>query len=382
MKTNSKKVFVVGKDAFGWATSESRKNTINLLKKIDELILLNNEKARIRTRLIHYFLLFPLLKRFCDHYDPLMLDADVIYCVYYELLLKNTMNKRIFYYFLSLLKKIKGIRIVAVITNDIRYTPEKINVGKKLVDVWIAPNSKIHSYLKNLGLKVELISFLIDKAIFKKINRPKLDLCKSLGITIKDVEKLYLIGSFQRDSSRADLSKPRWEKNPGLLIEIVRRLPKDKYMLVLAGPRRHYIINECKKFHIPYLFVGDETCIIKNKDDIIANNLSLEIINLLYNLSDLCIVTSRSEGGPKAILEAALTKTLIFSTDAGLAADNLHPSLIYKENELDYVISMIRTSIKNPDQFQDRITYNYNNAIDSLDENKLMRKIRAVIYEY
>ena len=46
-------------------------------------------------------------------------------------------------------------------------------------------------------------------------------------------------------------------------------------------------------------------------------------INDLYNILDLYIVSSRIEGGPQAIMEAAYTKTPIVSTDVGVASEIL-----------------------------------------------------------
>ena len=44
---------------------------------------------------------------------------------------------------------------------------------------------------------------------------------------------------------------------------------------------------------------------------------------------DLYIVSSRKEGGPQAILEAAITKTPIISTDVGVASEILDPNSIF-----------------------------------------------------
>ena len=52
-------------------------------------------------------------------------------------------------------------------------------------------------------------------------------------------------------------------------------------------------------------------------------------LNKLYNLLDLYLVTSRIEGGPQAILECAITKTPILSTDVGVAGEILHQDSIY-----------------------------------------------------
>ena len=46
-------------------------------------------------------------------------------------------------------------------------------------------------------------------------------------------------------------------------------------------------------------------------------------LNELYNSLDLCIVSSRVEGGPQAILECGISKVPIISTDVGIASNIL-----------------------------------------------------------
>ena len=41
----------------------------------------------------------------------------------------------------------------------------------------------------------------------------------------------------------------------------------------------------------------------------------------MYNSLDLYIVSSRHEGGPQSIVECAMTRTPIVSTDVGLASE-------------------------------------------------------------
>ena len=76
-------------------------------------------------------------------------------------------------------------------------------------------------------------------------------------------------------------------------------------MVILAGRRRQYIINELRKNKIEFKFFED------------ADFLKL---NNLYNILDLYIVASRYEGGPAAIMESAITKTPIISTNVGIAS--------------------------------------------------------------
>ena len=52
-------------------------------------------------------------------------------------------------------------------------------------------------------------------------------------------------------------------------------------------------------------------------------------LNELYNCLDLYIVASRVEGGPQAIMECAITKTPIISTDVGIASYILESKAIF-----------------------------------------------------
>ena len=58
--------------------------------------------------------------------------------------------------------------------------------------------------------------------------------------------------------------------------------------------------------------------------------VSLAELNELYNCLDLYLVSSRVEGGPRAVFEAGITKTPIISTDVGIASDIMPRESIYK----------------------------------------------------
>ena len=55
----------------------------------------------------------------------------------------------------------------------------------------------------------------------------------------------------------------------------------------------------------------------------------IDVVNKLYNILDLYLVTSRVEGGPQAIPECGITKTPIISTNVGVASEILHESSIF-----------------------------------------------------
>ena len=131
----------------------------------------------------------------------------------------------------------------------------------------------------------------------------------------------FLVGSFQRDTEGKDLISPKLVKGPDIFIEIVTSLFKKNKNLkvVLAGKRRQYVISELEKRNIPFFYF---------------EMTDFKILNELYNILDLYLVTSRLEGGPQALVECGLTKTPIISTDVGIANQILSPSSIFNQEKL------------------------------------------------
>ena len=264
------KVCVYGSDGVGWSIDSDYNNTCSLLNEISSIKLVNN-----------------------------FLFANTVYFVWYQQAIK-------YYRFLKFLRK----RIIVAVTNDIREHQVDFEQLRDWVDVWVCANDLQLSYIKNKGLTVYKHPYYIDETSFCPLTLDKEQICNKLNINFENVRGKFLIGSFQRDSLGNDLSQSKWQKNPELLINILHKLKSYNVMLVLAGPRRHWIINAAKKLSIPYIFIGKDS----NQDDLYENNLSEFIINHLYNLCDLYIVSSKSEGGPKAIIEASLCKLPLIST--------------------------------------------------------------------
>ena len=159
--------------------------------------------------------------------------------------------------------------------------------------------------------KITSIPFWINQKTFFHIKDVK-KLRKNFGLNEND----FLIGSFQRDTESSDLKSPKLVKGPDIFIEAVEKLiPKNKNVkIILGGKNRNYVINELNKRGIEYKYF---------------EMVNLKTLNKLYNVLDLYIVSSRIEGGPQAILEAAVTKTPIISTDVGVASEILNKVSIY-----------------------------------------------------
>ena len=106
-------------------------------------------------------------------------------------------------------------------------------------------------------------------------------------------------------------------------MEVVQKYhsKNSKTKVVLSGKRRQYVINKLIELGIPYVYF---------------EMVDFDILNKLYNVLDLYVVSSRIEGGPQAILECGITKTPIISTDVGVAPEILNTSSIY---DLENVMS-------------------------------------------
>ena len=293
----NKKVFLLGSEGTQWSIDKDRYYTQKAISLLNDYKITTNIFA-----------------------------ADIIYVVWWNRLLTPW-----FKFYLQFFSP----KIIAVITNDLSHQDESIKQVLSYIDIFVYANNKQKEKLLELGVLKEQMSFspfYADETLFKPLKMDKKAICDYLNIPYEKIKEKFLIGSFQRDSLGNDLSKPKWQKNPDMLLDIMKKLDKEKFLLVLAGPRRHYLINSCKTYGINYIYIGDEETVKNNIDDISINSLSIDKMPYLYNLIDLYVVSSRSEGGPKAIPESILCGTEIISTDVGFAICFLEQNKIYSDS--------------------------------------------------
>lgn len=307
MNSNKRfKVYVQGSDNVGWSVDQDRENLINVIKK-NNLIEYTNS----------YF------------------KADIIHNIWWN----TAFNKINSFFRLFTNKKILLTASNFIDLNDPNYeSTELFKKAQEFTDAWIAPSKKQNIIFKNNKIATYYLPFLVSDKHFHVIKREKKEIINELGLNYNFFKNKIIISSFQRDTL-SDLKTPKWQKNPDGLIEILKQLPKKSYIFLICGPRRHYLKKKCVDNKIPFIFHGVET---KN-DDLHINNLDKTIINKLYNISDIYIVSSKSEGGPKAIIESILTETMIFSTDVGIARDFIDDKCIIENDfkNLDYLKSLI-----------------------------------------
>ena len=130
---------------------------------------------------------------------------------------------------------------------------------------------------------------------------------------------------------------PKLIKGPDIFIDLVNRLNNNQNIrILLAGTRRQYVINKLKELGINYKYF---------------EMVQIDQLNEFYNILDLYLVSSRLEGGPQAVLECAVTKTPIISTDVGVASEILHPNSIYSLETFENAKPMVEYAYENSKKY-------------------------------
>lgn len=122
-------------------------------------------------------------------------------------------------------------------------------------------------------------------------------------------ESGLVIGSFQKDGvGWGDGLEPKLIKGPDVLLAAAKRLRESIPELVffLTGPSRGYVKAGLERLGITYRHL-----LLPNVDAVAQ----------VYEAIDVCLVTSRDEGGPRAALEAMATGVPLVTTRVGQAAD-------------------------------------------------------------
>jgi len=281
-----KKVFITGADSVGWATAD------------DEKLL----KDALRPLII---------------ISPLA-EAEVVHAVTWKALPKIKYIK------------LKNKYIIAHIPHDVRamFADPEIAQVIDTINLFVCQSQLNYNQLKSLNISCSYVPYPIDLTLFHRLSNTN-ELKEKFNKKYNIPTDAYLVGSFQRDTEGHDLKTPKYVKGPDIFFEIVRAAHTEnpKIWVVLAGPRRYWLRDKLEQANIPYVFIGKET----DKDDVTINRLDLDEINRLYNVIDLYLISSRMEGGPKAVLEAAAASCKVISTKVGHATDILTPKSLYSE---------------------------------------------------
>lgn len=220
-----------------------------------------------------------------------------------------------------------GKKLVCLADNPPSFylTTEGFALAASRVDLWVARTREALEQFRALDLPVVLVPYHVDENVFQPMAN-RLSLRGSLGIG----DRAFVIGNFHRDSEGADLSKPKIQKGPDLLLEISRRLHRvvPGFTVLLAGPRRHWLMEALRRDGIPTVFAGVES---GHQDDYPQNILPKERLNELYQVLDAAVISSRWEGGPYTALEAVLAGCPLFSTPVGTSRDVLPEEKLFED---------------------------------------------------
>jgi glycosyltransferase involved in cell wall biosynthesis len=117
----------------------------------------------------------------------------------------------------------------------------------------------------------------------------------------------FVVGNFQNDKT---------SKAPEIFLNIILDMigMGRKIEVVLCGRNRKFLTEELDKKGVKYHYY---------------QMVALDTINELYNCLDLYIVSSRYEGGPRSIIECALTRTPLISTKVGIAPEFMDENSLF-----------------------------------------------------
>jgi len=123
----------------------------------------------------------------------------------------------------------------------------------------------------------------------------------------------FCVGSFQKDSQGWGSSlEPKLIKGPDIFLAVIEKLvaspvvDRNKLRVLLTAPAREYVKQGLDYLGVPYVH--------HILDDYYQ-------ISQYYQAIDVYLITSRSEGGPKALLESWATGVPVVSTYVGMSAD-------------------------------------------------------------
>lgn len=119
----------------------------------------------------------------------------------------------------------------------------------------------------------------------------------------------FVVGSFQKDGvGWGDGLEPKLIKGPDVLVEAVARARErvPELTVLLTGPARGYVRAGLEAVGVPY-----RHALLPDVEDVAR----------AYDAIDVCLVASRDEGGPRAVLESMATGVSLVTTRVGQATD-------------------------------------------------------------
>lgn len=324
---NIKKEWIFISESNDWSIYNDGLELIKFFK-------LNNRKARIS---LQPHLIFNSI----IHFGSL----NIFYSKFNSLLFKN--NKIIVTFFHGYL----GMNCEM----DLRINFLLSNIDS--VDSLIVSNTIMYNRMIKLGVtknKLVKIPIPIDEEVYSFNSKSNISR-KSIGLK----KEVFTIGSFQKDGNGWDCGyEPKLVKGPDILCDVLESLNKRiDIQVLLIGPSRGYVKKRLKKNNINYVHF-----FLENADE----------VSNYYSLIDLYLVTSREEGGPKALLESVASNVPILTSKVGMATDLFAESenIIIDNDKEDYVKKSMR--LKSDNSYKKILLKNYKTILNKNNWNTLI----------
>ncbi len=227
-------------------------------------------------------------------------------------------------------------------------------------------NKEMEELIKTSGIdssKVARIPISIDIETFKpQTPEKRQEIRKTLGIP----ENAVVIGSFQKDGVGWNEGlEPKLIKGPDVFLKVIEKLKSEipNIHVLLSGPARGFVKAGLTTLGIPFThrYYSDYKKIAD-----------------LYDALDLYIISSREEGGPKALLESMAKGVPVVTTAVGQCRDlviNEKNALITSVDDTNQLFNYSIKAIKDENLRKTLINNGYITAKEnSYNEQKSMWK--------
>lgn len=215
--------------------------------------------------------------------------------------------------------------------------------------------------------KVVCIPLGVDSTHFNKYPKEKIiEIKKKYNIP----QDKFIIGSFQKDGvGWGEGNEPKMVKGPDILCKVLSKLDNELDIhVLLAGPSRGYVKNQLKKYGVAYSHVFMKEY--------------LKIVDL-YNILDLYLITSRTEGGPMSILEAMASGIPVISTRVGMAEEiitNGFNGYIIEVEDVEQIFNYSKKILQN-NSLRRKLSENATSIVKNYDWKYIAQRYFLDIYK-
>jgi glycosyltransferase involved in cell wall biosynthesis len=202
---------------------------------------------------------------------------------------------------------------------------KRFRKAARRVSLWLARSRQDYVQMHDAKLPVELVPMAVNLTVFRPVAKEeRISFRKTLAIP----SKAYVIGNFTADTLK-DLKSPCPWRTPHTFVAIAKQARDDGLPIhvLLAGPRRQWVLQELRAAAIPVTYFGTE--LAGARDDLQLNQLPRATANLLYNNLDVFICGSSSTSGPRELFEAVAANTRVISSRVGAAPELLSASALF-----------------------------------------------------